>query len=180
LEHFNITVPALSEKGLPIVTFFDNITIYQNGDEIKIIHLDNGHADGDSVVYFTKNNVIHVGDDFSDKAYPFLDISAGGTIDGLISSLKMISSIINDETKGVSGHSEISNKTKVNEYANMLTDVRNQVSQMIKEGKSLQDIIASQLTSKYDQIYYYYTSIKPNDYLPKDFVTNVYQSLTRE
>ena len=179
IEHFNITVPALSEKGLPIITFSDNMTIYQNGDEIKIIHVDNGHTDGDSIVYFTKNNVIHVGDDFSDKAYPFLDIRAGGSIDGLISSLKMISSIINDETKVVSGHAGISNKTKVNEYVNMLTDVRNQVSQMITEGKSLQDVIASQPTSKYDKIYYYYTSIKPNDYLPKDFVTNVYQSLTR-
>jgi glyoxylase-like metal-dependent hydrolase (beta-lactamase superfamily II) len=180
IEHFNITNPALSEKGLPIITFSDNMTIYQNGDEIKIMHLDNGHTDGDSMVYFTKNNVIHVGDDFSDKAYPFIDIRSGGTIDGLISSLKMVSSIINDETKVVSGHAGISNKTKVNEYANMLTDVRNQISQMITEGKSLHDVIALQPTSKYDKIYYYYTSIKPNDYLPKDFVTNVYQSLTRE
>src|SRR5918993_685727 len=174
-EFFNRSVPPLSEKGLPIITFSDNMTIFQNGDEIKIIHLDNGHTDGDSIVYFTKNNVIHVGDDFSDKAYPFLDIRAGGSIDGLISSLKMISFIINNETKVVSGHAGISNKTKVNEYANMLTDVRNQISQMITEGKSLQDVIASQPTSKYDKIYYYYTSRKP-----KDFVTHVYQSLTKK
>ena len=180
IEHFNLTVPALSKKGLPIITFSDNMTIYQNGDEIKIIHLDNGHTDGDSLVYFTKNNVIHVGDDFSDKAYPFIDIRGGGSIEGLISSLKMISSIINDETKVVSGHAGISNKTKVNEYVNMATDVRNQISQMITEGKSLQDIIASQPTSKYDEIYYYHTIVKPDDYLPKDFVTNVYQSLTRD
>jgi cyclase len=92
----------------------------------------------------------------------------------------MISSIINDKTQVVSGHSVISNKTKVNEYADMLTDVRNQVNQMIKEGKSLQDVIASQPTSKYDKIYYYYVVIKPDDYLPKDFVTNVYQSRTIE
>ena len=179
LEHFNITVPALSEKGLPIITFSDNMTIYHNGDEIKIMHLDNGHTDGDSAVYFTTNNVIHVGDGFSDKAYPFIDIRGGGSIDGLISSLKTISSIINDETKVVSGHAGISNKTKVNEYSNMLTDVRNQISQMITEGKYLEDIITLQPTSKYDEIYYYYTVIKPDDFVPKDFVTNVYQSLTR-
>jgi cyclase len=65
IEFFNMTIPALSEKGLPIVTFSDNMTIYQNGEEIKIIHVDNGHTDGDSIVFFTKNNVIHVGDDFS-------------------------------------------------------------------------------------------------------------------
>ena len=153
-DFFKRSVPPLSEKGLPIITFSDNMSIYQNDDRIKIIHMDNGHTDGDSIVFFTKNNIIHVGDDFSDKAYPFIDISSGGTVDGLISSLKTISSIINDNTKVISGHTGISNKTKVNEYANMLTDVRNQINQMITEGKSLEEIISLQPTSKYDKVYY--------------------------
>lgn len=174
-DFFKRSVPPLSEKGLPIITFSDNMTIYQNDDKIHIIHMDNGHTDGDSIVFFTKNNVIHVGDDFSDKAYPFIDISSGGTIDGLISSLKTISSRINDETKVVSGHTGISNKTKVNEYANMLTDVRNQTSQMITEGKTLEDIITLQPTSKYDKIYYDYSNRTP-----EDFVTHIYQSLTKK
>jgi cyclase len=174
-EFFKRTIPPMSEKGLPIVTFSDNMTVYQNGEEIKIIHVDNGHTDGDSIVYFTKNNVIHVGDDFNDKSYPFIDISSGGSIDGLISSLETISSIINDETKVASGHSEISNKTKVNEFTNMLKDVRENVNQMIKSGKSLEEIITSQLTSKYDEIYYDHTSIKP-----EDLITFIYQSLTKK
>jgi cyclase len=174
-EFFNRTVPPLPEKGLPIVTFSDNMTVYQNGDEIKIIHVDNGHTDGDSIAYFTKNNVIHVGDDFNDISYPFIDISSGGSIDGLISSLETISSIINDETKVVSGHSEVSNKTKVNDFTNMLKDVREKISQMIKDGKSLEEIIASQPTSKYDQIYYDHTSRQP-----EDLVTFIYQSLTKK
>jgi glyoxylase-like metal-dependent hydrolase (beta-lactamase superfamily II) len=153
IDFFQRTVPPLSEKGLPIVTFSDNMTIYHNGDEIKIIHVDNGHTDGDSIVYFTKNNVIHVGDDFNDKSYPFIDLSSGGSIDGLISSLETISSIINDETKVVSGHSEVSNKTKVNDFTNMLKDVRENVTQMIKEGKYIEEIITSQSTSEYYEIY---------------------------
>ncbi|RPI82042.1 MAG: MBL fold metallo-hydrolase [Nitrosopumilales archaeon] len=174
-EFFNRTVPPLPEKGLPIITFSDNMTIFQNGDEIKIIHVDNGHTDGDSIVYFTKNNVIHVGDDFNDKSYPFIDISSGGSIDGLISSLQTISSIIDDETKVVSGHSEISNKIKVNDFTNMLKDVREKVSQMIEEGKSLKEIIASQPTSKYDAIYYDHTRFQP-----EDFITFIYQSLIKK
>lgn len=173
-DFFKRSVPPLSEKGLPIITFSDNMTIYQNDDKIHIIHMDNGHTDGDSIVFFTKNNVIHVGDDFSDKAYPFIDISSGGTVDGLISSLKTISSRINDETKVVSGHTGISNKTKVDEYANMLTDVRNKTSQMITEGKTLEDIITLQPTSKYDKIYY------DGNIKPEDFVTHMYQSLTKK
>jgi glyoxylase-like metal-dependent hydrolase (beta-lactamase superfamily II) len=174
-EFFNRTVQPLPEKGLPIITFSDNMTIFQNGDEIRIIHVDNGHTDGDSIVYFTKNNVIHVGDDFADKSYPIIDISSGGSIDGLISSLQTISSIIDDETKVVSGHTEISNKTKVNDLTNMLKDVRQNVSRMIEDGKPLGEIIASQPTSNYDEIYYDDTILKP-----EDFVTLIYQSLTRK
>jgi cyclase len=174
-EFFKRTIPPTPEKGLPIVTFSDNMTAYQNGDEIKIIHVDNGHTDGDSIVYFTKNNVIHVGDDFNDKSYPFIDISSGGSIDGLISSLETISSIINDETKVVSGHSEISNKTKINDFTNMLKDVRENVNQMIESGKSLEEIIASQPTSKYDEIYYDHTRFQP-----EDLITFIYQSLTKK
>lgn len=173
-EFFNRTVPPLSEKGLPIITFSDNMTISQNGDEIKVIHVDNGHTDGDSIVYFTKNNVIHVGDDFTDKSYPFIDISSGGSIDGLISSLQTISSIVDDETKVISGHTGISNKTKVIDLTNMLTDVRQNVSQMIEDGKSLEEIIAVKHTSNYDEIYYEHSTIKP-----EDFVTHIYQSLTK-
>jgi cyclase len=172
---FNRTIAPLTEKGLPIITFSDNMTLFQNGDEIRIIHVDNGHTDGDSIVYFTKNNVIHVGDDFNDKTYPLIDISSGGSIDGLISSLQTISSLIDDETKVVSGHSDISNKTKVNAFITMLKDVRQNVSQLIQNGDSLEEIITSQPTSKYDEIYYDHSRLKPGD-----FVTMVYQSLTRK
>ncbi len=171
-EMINQTIPALSKKGLPIITFSDNMTFYQNNDEIRISYLDNGHTDGDSAVYFTQNNVIHVGDDFSDEAYPFMDLSTGGSIDGLISSLKSIISIINNDTKVVAGHSGISNQTKVKDYANMLIDVRSLISSMIKEGKSLDEIIQSKPTAQYDTTYRDYSFIKP-----KDFVTNIYESL---
>jgi glyoxylase-like metal-dependent hydrolase (beta-lactamase superfamily II) len=171
-EFINLTIPALSEKGLPIITFSENMTFYQNNEEIIITHLDNGHTDGDSAVYFTKNNVIHVGDDFSDRSYPLMDLSSGGSIDGLLSSLKKILSMINKDTKVVGGHSGISNQTKVKDYLSMLIDVQYDISNMIKQGISLDEIIKSKLTSKYDSIYYDHSFIKP-----KDIITNIYMSL---
>jgi cyclase len=171
-EFINMTIPALSEKGLPIITFSENMTFYQNDEEIKITHLDNGHTDGDSAVYFTKNNVIHVGDDFSDRSYPLMDLSSGGSIDGLISSLKKILLMINKDTKVIGGHSGISNQTKVKDYLNMLINVQDNINNMIKEGKTLDEIIKSKPTSKYNTIYYDHSFIKP-----KDLVTNIYMSL---
>jgi hypothetical protein len=97
-----------------------------------------------------------------------MDLSSGGSIDGLISSLKKILLMINKDTKVVGGHSGISNQTKVKEYLNMLIDIHNDINNMIKEGKSLDEIIKSKLTSKYDTIYYDHSFIKP-----KDLVINI-------
>jgi cyclase len=172
LEFINQTIPALSEKGLPIITFSENMTLYQNDEEILLTHLDSGHTDGDSAVYFTNNNVIHVGDDFSDRSYPFMDLSRGGSVDGLISSLQSILSMTNKDTKVIGGHSGISNQTKVKDYLNMLIDVTDIIDNMIKEGKTLDEIIQLEPTSQYDIIYHDYSFIKP-----KDFVTNIYMGL---
>lgn len=173
-EFINMTIPALSEKGLPIITFSDNITIYQNDDEIKIVHLDNGHTDGDSAVYFSNNNIIYVGDDFSDRSYPFVDLSSGGSIDGLISSLQKVLLMIDNDTKVIAGHSGISNKTKVEDYLDMLINIKDNINKMMQEEKSLDDIIKSRPTLKYDDIYHDYSFIKP-----KDFITNIYMSLIK-
>ena len=171
-EFINQTIPALSENGLPIITFSENMTLYQNNEEIKITYLDNGHTDGDSTVFFTNNNIMHVGDDFSDRSYPFMDLSSGGSVDGLISSLQKILLMINKDTKIIGGHSGISNQTKVKAYLDMLIDIRNNINEMIQDGKSLAEIIQTKPTSKYDAIYYDHSFIKPND-----LVKNIYMSL---
>jgi cyclase len=171
-EFINQTIPALSEKGLPIITFSENMTLYQNDEEIKITYLGSGHTDGDSTVFFTNNNIIHVGDDFSDRSYPFMDISSGGSVDGLISSLQKILLLINKETKVVGGHSGISNQTKVKAYLDIVIDIRNNINEMIQKGRSLAEIIQTKPTSKYDAIYYDHSFIKPND-----LVKNIYMGL---
>lgn len=170
----NQTVSSLSEKGLPILTFSENMTIYQNNEKIVLIHLDNGHTDGDSIVFFTNNNVVHTGDVFSDRTYPFIDIPHGGSVKGFISSLEKILLTINNETKVVGGHSGISNQTEVKNYLDMFLDVSNKINNMILEGKSLDEIIISKPTSKYDAIYNDHSFVKPND-----FIENIYAGLIK-
>jgi len=80
--------------------------------------------------------------------------------------------MLNEDTKVVAGHSGISNQTKVKDYLKMLIDVHDKISNMIKEGKTLDEIIKSKPTSKYDTIYYDHSFIKP-----KDLITNIYVSI---
>ncbi|MGD1837985.1 MAG: MBL fold metallo-hydrolase [Nitrososphaeraceae archaeon] len=171
-EFINKSIPALPSAGLPIITFSENMTFHLKNEVLKIIPLDNGHTDGDLAVFFTNNNIINLGDDFSDKSYPLMDLSSGGSINGLISSLEKIIPLINNETKVVGGHSGISNKSGVKNYLDMLIDVRDKINQMIQDGKSLKEIIQSKPTLKYDQIYNDHSFINPID-----LVTNIYLSL---
>jgi len=34
------------------------------------MHLENGHSDGDSVIFFPRSNVVHMGDDFLRIGFP--------------------------------------------------------------------------------------------------------------
>ena len=171
-EFINKTISALPIEGLPIITVSENMDIYLNNEIIKIFYLDKGHTDGDLAVFFKNNNVINLGDDFSDNSYPLIDLSSGGSINGIISSLERILPLIDNETQVIGGHSGISDKSEVKNYLDMLIDVRDQINQMILEGKSLEQIIQSKPTLKYDNIY--------NDHFfinPSDLVTNIYLSL---
>jgi len=159
----NTTTPPLPEIGLPIITYTDSMKLFQNDDEIRIIYQENGHTDGDSIVYFTKNNVLDLGDLFSDKAYPYIDKESNGNIDDLISSLDNSTLFINDQTKIVGGHSGVANITQFNYYLDMLKEHRHKVSEMKKAGKSLEEVVSENLTKKYDQIYYDDSYVNGND-----------------
>ena len=60
--------------ALPIVTYTESLSIYFDGDEVRAVHFPNGHTDGDTVVFFTKANVVHLGDDFFAGRFPFVDL----------------------------------------------------------------------------------------------------------
>jgi glyoxylase-like metal-dependent hydrolase (beta-lactamase superfamily II) len=52
------------KEALPVITFGQSLTVHLNGEEVRALHYPKGHTDGDSVIYFAKSNVVHMGDDF--------------------------------------------------------------------------------------------------------------------
>ena len=67
-------VPPMAPAGLPVITFDDGLTIHFNGEEIRMIHAEPGHTDTDSLIYFPKSNVLHMGDQFTNGKFPFVDL----------------------------------------------------------------------------------------------------------
>jgi cyclase len=140
-------------NGLPSITYNKSITLYFNDDKIDIYHLPNSHTDGDSIIYFNKNNIVHTGDIFINGRYPFIDQSSDGSIDGLIRGIEQIISIINNETKIIPGHGLIANIDDLQEYLIMLKDIRQQVQTMVNNSANLEQIIKSGIAANYDSSY---------------------------
>ncbi|MDH5367542.1 MAG: MBL fold metallo-hydrolase, partial [Cyclobacteriaceae bacterium] len=79
-------VESKPETFWPVITFNDEITFYFNEEEVHIIHIPKAHTDGDALIYFKTSNIMHTGDGFVRYGYPFIDVSAGGSIDGMIAA----------------------------------------------------------------------------------------------
>ena len=145
---------AYYEKMLPEVTFSEDITFHDGDETIMAFHVHNAHTDGDAEIYFMKNNVIHMGDTYSAGRYPYIDVNSGGSVDGYIEAQKKVLMLINDETRIIPGHGDPSDKAALQEYLNMLQDIRSKVMAAIAAGKTLEEVKAmSGLTAAYDDIH---------------------------
>src|SRR5207249_9572562 len=135
IKLFKNTTPPAANGMLPIITFNDRATVHLNGEDIRAIHFPAGHTDGDSVIFFPKANVVHMGDDFVTYGFPFVDLSGGGSVQGMIAALEDIMPKLPADVKVIPGHGPILNLEGVRRYVRMLIDTRGVVEAGIKQGK---------------------------------------------
>lgn len=141
----------LDKKILPEVSFSDDITFYDGDETIMAFHVHNAHTDGDAIVYFLNNNVLHMGDTYFSGRYPYIDLKSGGSVNGYIEAQKKALLLINDETKIIPGHGGPSNKAELEAYVKILEDIKKKVLSEIKAGKSLDEVKNNtDLLSAYD------------------------------
>ena len=147
------TNPALKHDGLPLITFTDDLTFHLNGDSVHVIHVGPAHTDGDAIVQFTKANVIHSGDIVFTNSYPFIDLDNGGSVAGELTALQTIIDLSDNQTKIIPGHGDLIDKAGVTQILAMLKEIYSNVSQMIADGKTLEQIQAAKPTQQYDAQY---------------------------
>ncbi|MBA2731780.1 MAG: MBL fold metallo-hydrolase [Acidobacteria bacterium] len=138
-------VPASPKEALPVVTFDKSLSVYFNNEEIRAIHFPHGHTDGDSVIFFTGSNVIHMGDDFFAGRFPFVDIENGGDV---VNLAKNVGEIINRLPAGVKiipGHGPLSTADDLKLYHRMLVETIDIVSKQAAAGKTLEQVKAAGL-----------------------------------
>lgn len=142
--------PPAAKGALPVVTFHDRVSIHLNGEEIRAIHYPSGHTDGDSVIWFTKSNVVHMGDDMFAGRFPYVDQDAGGSVRGLISNVETVLETIPVDAKLIPGHGPLSTVKDLESYLAMLKDTLAIVQAGVREGHSLDELQNAKVLAKYE------------------------------
>lgn len=139
---------GFDEAGLPTFIFAAPLKLYIDGEEVAITPVPPAHTDADSMVYFRKADVLMIGDFFR-AGYP----NVGGTVNGMIAALGMAIGTCGPNTRVVPGHGPVMSRSDVIAHRDMLATVRDRVSQLIKQGKSEDEVVASHPTANYDPIF---------------------------
>lgn len=133
-------VKPASKGALPIITFEHDVTVHLNGEDIRALHFPAGHTDGDAVIFFPKNNVVHMGDDFVRYGFPFIDVASGGSVQGMIAAMEKVSAQLPADVKVIPGHGGLSNLDDVRAFVKMLKETSAVVQQHIDQHKTVEQM----------------------------------------
>jgi cyclase len=176
----------LSESGaapasLPTDTYFvKQKDMFVSGEAVQLLHVQAAHTDGDTIVFFRRSDVISAGDVFTPDRYPMIDLTRGGSIEGMLAGINYILELavpdINEEggTMIVPGHGRLCDESDVSDYRDMVTIVRDRIADMVKKKMTIGQVKAAKPTRDYDGVY------ATPGYTGDMFVEAVYRSLTSQ
>ncbi len=159
------------KAALPIITFEHDVTVHLNGEDIRALHFPAGHTDGDSIIFFPKSNVVHMGDDFVTYGFPFIDVMSGGSIDGMIDGVEKALAQLPPDVKVIPGHGPVSTPEDVRVYVKMLKDTRAVVEKALAQGKTAEQMKQDKILDPWKK---YSGSFISTD----AFIDTLYNSLT--
>jgi glyoxylase-like metal-dependent hydrolase (beta-lactamase superfamily II) len=150
VEGWDFTFPPSPAGAIPEEIFDQEKSLYLNSTTIALCHYGPAHTDGDISAYFVEADVLHTGDTWWNGHYPFIDYSTGGHIKGMIKAAETNLAKVTEKTIVIPGHGKIGGKPEMTEYRDMLIKIYERVAALKKEGKSLEEVIATKPTAAYD------------------------------
>ncbi len=141
---------AAPAGALPAITYDGPVTLHMNGEDVQLIPIRSAHTDGDTLVRFPGLDVLMTGDYYRSLGYPNIDRANGGTLNGMLEGLGTTIGLAGPNTKIIPGHGGTVDRAAVMAHRDMILAVRDRVAQMVKQGKTAQEIIASKPTADFD------------------------------
>ena len=169
--NFKYTFPASPAGALPTTVFDEEHTFHANNSTLVLKHYQPAHTDSDISVYFAEADVLHTGDTFWNRDYPFIDYWTGGSIDGQIRAAEANIAMVTGKTIVIPGHGAVGTRADLVLFRDVLVDVRNKVAALKKQGRSLSETVAAKPSARYDAIWGNLFQSR------SDFVALVYQGV---
>lgn len=163
---------AAVRAGIPTITFDDSLSLHFNGEEIEMVHFPTGHTDNDSVIFFTRSNVVHMGDHFFVGRFPFIDLAGGGDVEQYIENVRAVIGLLPADVKIIPGHGPLATLDDLKSFESMLTETVGIIRAGIDSGKSLDQLVEAGLPEKFAEAGSGFVN-------EKRFIGIVYESLTR-
>ena len=136
---------SFPRAGLPTETFTTQLSLNMSGQKLRLEYLPPSHTDGDVIVWFEGKNVVHMGDMLFEGRFPFVDLNNGGSVRGYIANVAYVISQIDEQTKVVPGHGELTDKAGLQRFHQMMLATLAQVEQQQAKGLSNEQIVAAGL-----------------------------------
>lgn len=167
------TFKAYPASALPVITYEQAMSIHFNGEEIRLVHFPNGHTNGDSIIFFTKSNVVHMGDHFFKERFPFVDLQSGGSVQGLMRNVADVIKQVPADVKIIPGHGSLATLDDLKAYHQMLVETIDVVQKGMTSGKTLEGLKKDGLPEKYKA---WGTGFVKTDF----WIETIYTSLTKK
>ena len=162
---------AATKTALPIITFEHDVTVHLNGEDIRALHFPAGHTDGDAIIFFPRNNVVHMGDDFVRYGFPFIDVASGGSVQGMIDAMEKATAQLPADVQVIPGHGVLSNLDDVRAFTKMLREATAVAQKTFNDHKTLEQM-------KQENILALWESFANNFIGTNAFIETLYNSLT--
>jgi cyclase len=162
---------AQPKDALPVITYDAGVDIYLNGEKIEVEHMSAAHTDGDSVVFFATNKVLHMGDIFVRYGFPFIDVNGGGSVQGMIAACDKALAEFPADTKVIPGHGALASMDDLRDYDKMLKDTTAAVQKALDEHKTLAQMKDEKILAPWQKF--------SGNFVNSDaFLDEIYNSLT--
>ncbi|WP_289107457.1 MBL fold metallo-hydrolase [uncultured Pseudoalteromonas sp.] len=156
---------------LPRISFGHDLKLHFNNEHAHVVHYAYAHTDGDSVIFFNNDNIVHMGDIyFNFGSLPFVDVDSGGSVDGILAAVNDVIKQIDERTIVIPGHGPVSDRSGLETYAKLVKKAKDLMLKAMQNNASLEQVLKADPLAE--------LGLEYAGWLPKEKVTTLfYRSL---
>ena len=156
---------------LPRISFGHDLKLHFNNEHAHVVHYAHAHTDGDSVIFFNNDNIVHMGDIyFNFGSLPFVDVDSGGSVDGILEAVNDVIKQIDERTIVIPGHGPVSDRSGLETYAKLVKKAKDLMLKAMQNNASLEQVLKADPLEE--------LGLEYAGWLPKEKVTTLfYRSL---